>query len=167
MGLLYMNSDEHQLWEEYIAEAARMLGQECKLYMIDKEVKDLNHDPYIEYKSPIDINIMFESNPKPILKRMGWFTEDDELPYIAYITSLSDQYEDVVIKKNAKIEIPHVQGDSEFLITNVRGSKIDPLFWICKLVPYRYNLDNPSVNKNPEELSDTMDTGYSYLKRRE
>lgn len=167
MGLLYMTDYEHQMHEQLIAESARLLGQKCKLYLIDKIVKDLNHDPYIEYNNcPIDINILFESNPKPILKKMGWYTEDEDLPYVAYITRWSDRYEEFTISEYMRIEINNSQGRSEFLITDIKGSKIDPLFWTCKLVPYRYNTDISSVNKNPEDLSDTVNTGYDYLKRR-
>lgn len=179
MALLGMNSNEHNLWELYITEATKLHGQKCKLYLIEEKVKDLNHDPNVTYKDPIDFNILFESNPKPILKKMGWYIEDDDLPYVAYLTSYANKHDRIELRKETKISIPNIQGISEFTISDIRGSKINPLFWICKLVPYRYNVDNPRVDLHPDDYKDASvdqsrdkdevqakgDPNYKYFRR--
>lgn len=151
MGLLDMNQSEHVLWEELIAESAKLVGQECLLYQIDTSTADLNGDAHVTYKDPVKANILFEENPKPVIKKMGWQLESDDLPYVAYITSLDDNYSRVVIEKNVKVVVPNNLGEVDLLVSNVVGSKVNPLFWTCKLVPYRYNLDNDEVDKNPDD----------------
>lgn len=167
MGLLSMSQLEHNQWIEYMAESARLMGQECKLYTVKKRVDDINSDPYVEYNSPIPYNILFESQPKPVLKRLGWYNQDDDIPYIAYITALSDNYKSIKLTKYSVIEVPYVQiesSTSKFVITELKGNKINPLFWTVKLVPYTYNLESPKVNTNPEVEDDKSDTTNSYLK---
>lgn len=158
MGLLYMNQSEHELWEELVAESAKMLGQECLLYQIDTSNPDLNRDTHVTYKEPVRVNILFEENPKPVIKKMGWQTENDDLPYVAYITNLDDDYSRIVIEKDVKISVPNNLGEVDLLVSNVVGSKINPLFWTCKLVPYRYNLDNDEVDKNPDDYDNASIT---------
>ena len=173
MGLLYMNQVEHELWEERITEAAYLLGQECMLYQINSKDDDINRDPKIEYKEPVKANILLETQPKPVLKRMGWVTETDELPYVAYITRLAEDYSPIVIEKYVKISVPNSLGETDFIISDVAGSKIDPLFWTCKLVPYRYNIVNDHVNQSPDDYPDAgvidddseNDGNYNYFKR--
>lgn len=168
MGLLYMSDTEHELHVTYIAEAAKLLGQEALLYQIDSKQCDLHHDKDVVYKDPVKINFLLEHNPTPILKKYNWYSEDDELPYIGYLTKLDDSYQDVSIEKDCIVETHTAQidtkTDNKFIITSVRGSKIHPLFWICKLVPYRDKTDKRPV-KDPEAPANT-DMGYSYIQRR-
>ena len=176
MGKLFMDATEHEFWEEEIAEAARLLGQECKLYQVDIIDEDINRDTKVSYKEPVSINILFEDNPKPKLKKLGWLTETDDLPYLAYITSLDDNYERVKVDKYAKITVLNNLGEVDLQISEVSGSEIDPLFWICKLVPYRYNFDDNAVDKDSSDYNDASITSssredgsnpnYNYLKRR-
>ena len=168
MGLLYMDDVEHELHIEYLAEAAKLLGQEALLYQVDTKECDLHHDKDVTYKDPVKFNFLLEHNPTPILKKLNWFSEDDELPYIGYLTNLDDNYQKVVIDKECLLEIRTTQVDevstNKFVITSVRGSKLNPLFWICKLVPYREKTEMRPV-KDPEAPQDTS-LGYSYIQRK-
>lgn len=167
MGLLYMASAEHEQHIKYLAEASKLLGQEALLYQVNKKDCDLYHDKDVVYKEPIRINFLLEHNPTPILKKLNWFSEDDELPYIGYLTKLDNEYQEVSIEKECLIEISTTQineaTNNKFIITSVRGSKLHPLFWICKLVPYREKTAKDPV-KDPEAPQNT-DFGYGYIQR--
>ena len=168
MGLLYMAGVEHEQHIKYIAEASKLLGQEALLYQVEKKTSDLHNDKDVVYKDPIKINFLLEQNPTPILKKLNWFTEDDDLPYLAYLTKLDDTYQEVSIDKECLIEVVTTQVNEanprKFIITSVRGSKLNPLYWICKLVPYREKIDKDPV-VDPEAPTNT-DMGYGYIQRK-
>lgn len=168
MGILSMSQLEHNHYIESMMEASKLLGQECKIYTVKNRVDDINSDPYIEYNYPINYNILFESQPKPILKKLGWYTNDDsDAPYIAYITSLSDNYKSFQLDRYSVIEVPYVQldsGVSKFVISEIRGNSINPIYWVVKLVPYVYNLDSEKVNMNPDNEDDTSSVDNHYIK---
>lgn len=170
MNILGMSVEEHNMWITYLAESASLLGNECSIYLIKNREDDINNDPYIEYYDPVKINILFDKNPKSILKKLGWYTEDDKLPYIAYLTCLSDNYKINYPQKYSLIEVPNTminsKNSNKFVISDIKGSKINPLFWICKLVPYRYNLENEYVNISPDLEDNKTFTKYKYLIKR-
>ena len=145
MGLLSMEVQEHMLHTRYIAEASKLHGHRCLLYTPKTTTHNLHHDDDSTYNNPIAASILFESDPKPVLKNYNWFSEEESMPYIAYITNLDENYQDIVIERNTIVELEHVQVHSnlikKFIITEIRGSKINPLYWICKLVPYREKID--------------------------
>lgn len=161
---------EHNLWINYLTESAALFGKECDIHIVKSREDDINHDPYLEYYDPVKINILFEENPKPILKKMGWYSNEEDLPYVVYMTCLDSQYKIIYPEKYSLIDIPNIMATSKqtnkFTITEVKGSKINPLFWICKLVPYKYNLDNTVVNENPKLDSKVANTKYNYLVRK-
>ena len=168
MGLLYMGDSGHDLHVRYIAEASKLLGQEALLYQVDKKEFDLQNDPDVKYKPPIKINFLLDQNPTPILKKLHWFTEDEELPYLGYLTRLANDYSEVSVEPECIVEVMERQVDQyiprKFTITSVRGSKLNPLYWICKLVPYRENgVDREVVDY---EAPQNTDMGYSYVQRK-
>lgn len=168
MGLLDMSRSEADLWMRLITEAAKLRGQPCLLYQIDKTHIDLQNDHIVKYKDPVLINILFEDQPKTVLKKMGWYHEEEELPYVAYLTNMDRDYADVIVEEDCRVSTQGIQvkefGDSEFIITSVKGSSINPVFWICKLVPYRPKSKGPEVS-DPEAPNNT-DMGYSYIQRK-
>lgn len=168
MGLLYMASQEHELNVKFIAEAAKLLGQECWIYQPLTITSDIQQDRAVTYKTKVKANILFESNPQPVLKNYNWISEDDTLPYIAYITNLDDNYEDIVIERDCIVEVPQAQmnevSNKKFIITFLKGSKINPLFWTCKLVPYREKVEGTPVVD--EEAPNNSEMGYTYVQRR-
>lgn len=169
MGIFYQNKSERYLSTKFIAESAKLLGQEALLYQIESKVRDNNNDPSILYANPVKINILFDENPKPILKRYGWYVEDEELPYLAYITRLADDYSEVEITDDCIIEVNEHQLESDtsvphkFIVTNTRGNMVNPLYWVCKLAPYRDEVYKSTV-KDYESPQDTG-LGYKYIKR--
>lgn len=168
MSLFSMNNkSEHNLFENFYAEAFNLFGNDCYLYQVDSKTRDINHDPYITYKDPVPMCLCFESNPKPILKRLNWFDEDEELPYLAYIAFKDGKYEGITITDDCLIKIladnQSMNTSPDFIITNVRGNKINPLYWTIKLVPYRAP-DTVSTSVDPESDNNT-DSGYHFVRR--
>ena len=167
MGLLDMSRSEAELHMRFITEAAKLRGQPCLLYQIDNSVSDLHNDKDIVYKDSVLVNILFDEHPKTILKKLNWFTEDDELPYVAYLTNMDKNYSDVRVTKDCLIEIKSTQVEqserTRFIISEVRGNSINPVYWICKLVPYRPKSIMTEVI-DPDAPSNTS-MGYSYVKR--
>lgn len=167
MGLLDMSRSEAELHMRFITEAAKLRGQPCLLYQIDNSVSDLHNDKDIVYKDSVLVNILFDEHPKTILKKLNWFTEDDELPYVAYLTNMDKNYSDVRVTKDCLIEIKSTQVEqserTRFIISEVRGNSINPVYWICKLVPYRPKSIMTEVN-DPDAPNNTS-MGYSYVKR--
>lgn len=169
MGLLDMSRPELKMHMKFITEAAKLRGQPCKLYQIAESTSDLHNDKDIEYMPPVDINILFEEHPKTILKKLNWFSEDEDLPYVAYLTNMDKDYADVRVTKDCLIETHSIQVEqserTRFLISSVRGGNIDPAFWICKLVPYRPKSEKTEVKDH--EAPNNTDMGYSFIQRRE
>ena len=169
MGLLYMSPHENEFMTSRITEASRLLGQEAYLYQVAKKSIDLQNDPTYDYLDPIRINFILDENPKPVLKRNGWYVEDEELPYLGYFTLQDDDYSDVSITIGAKIEIiatgiTNNNLISEFLISNVKANALIPTYWTCKLVPYRPKLKIAEVN-DKETPKDNSDLGFNYVRR--
>lgn len=169
MSRLGMSPGEYNYVLDNIREAFDLIGQEAILSEVDHEVKDLYRDPATTYKDEKLIGLIFEDNPRPILKKMNWLIEDEELPYVVHIVALATNREPVVVTENMKITIPSVYGVNTvrtFIVTRVTGNSIDPLTWICKLVPYREKIDmipeTPGVIDH-EKVSNPSDVGINYL----
>lgn len=167
MGLLSMSEREYKSYIKEITEATKLIGQKAMLYQLSSEVKDIYRDPTLTFIDKVEIGIIFEENPKPILKKYKWLTEDDELPYVCYIVAKDLKYNDLDIREHMVIDIENEYGykdNKKFTISNIRGNSIDPLMYICKLVPYREKIDlKPSTPEYDNKTKETDNTNYSYL----
>lgn len=169
MALLGFSQTEYEYYVDQYRESMKLIGQDAWLYEVAVERKDLYRDPDLLYKKPRKISLVFEENPKPILKRNNWLTEDEELPYIAYVVAVDDEGKPVEVRQYMKIRVVSKYGlrtDRFFIVSRVTGNHIDPLMWICKLVPYREQLDlDPSTEKlEVVEDLDNTETSFGYLK---
>lgn len=169
MARLGMSTEEYAFYIGQIREAFDLIGQEAWLYQVKTEEKDLYRDPTIEHKEVKKIGLVFEENPKPILKKMNWLTEDEELPYVAYIVALASDDTPIKITEYMKVRIQSklgLESDRLFVVSKVTGNSIDPLVWICKLVPYRYKVDiNSETERYDSRLGEEKkETGYNYLR---
>ena len=168
MGRLTMTKDEYNYMVDNIREAFELIGQKAVLFQVDSEIKDIYRDADVTYKDGTDISMIFEDNPKPILKKFNWMTEDEELPIVAHVVALDNKGNPVQVRERMKIMIKSELGletQRVFLVSKVTGSSIDPLTYICKLVPYRFKVDvdteKPGYQPSVEPKSDT---GFIYLK---
>lgn len=167
MGRLTMTKDEYNYMVDNIREAFDLIGQKAVLFQVEKEIKDIYSDADITYKDGKEISLIFEDNPKPILKKFNWMTEDEELPIVANIVALANDGTPIEVRENMKVLLKSELGletQRLFLVSRVRGNTIDPLTFICKLVPYRFKVD---VDKQTEGYQPTIkehsSTGFSYL----
>lgn len=170
MGYLHMTDSEQEYYELSIAESMKMLGQECLLYQVKTITSDIHQDRYITYKDPVKVNILFSDNPKTVLKNYNWYDEG-QTPYAAYISNYDDDYDEIRVERDCIIEIPQTQyrrqeqyTDKRFIITTLSGSKIVPLFWVAKLVPYREKINMTSINDFGTPPTDRS-LGYKYTKK--
>lgn len=168
MSVLGMSELEYDYWISTISEGLKLIGNDAKLLQVEDISRDIYYDvDNITFEEATDIGILFEDNPKPILKKMGWLTEDEELPFVAYICSKDNNLQALNISTHMLIYVPSKYGVKDtkiFNVTSIRGSSINPLMWICKLVPYRpkldFNADTPEIEHT---IIDNGDDNYSYL----
>lgn len=168
MSILGMSQKEYDYYVDQVRESMALIGQEAILYQVDTEEKDLYRDPSTTYKDAVKIALVFDDNPKPILKKHNWLTEDEELPYVAHIVALATNGEPVVVRENMKIRVKSKLGlksDRVFLVSRVVGNHIDPITWICKLTPYREKVDmNPDTCEYEDMREEgKQDTSFGYL----
>lgn len=169
MGILNQNKAEHEYLVRNLQEAFYLIGQDATLFQIEVENKDMYRDLYIDYKSGVPISLIFEENPKPILKQYQWLVEDEELPYVANICKYDNDLNVIDIRENMLIEIKSkfdLEDVKVFRISNIRANHIDPIMYTAKLVPHRHKLDfQPDTEKVDPRITDIKnDTGYNYLK---
>lgn len=169
MAILGMSKSEYDYYVDQLREAMALIGQEALLYQVDTEEKDLYRDPELTYKKPVTVGLIFEENPRPILKQLNWLTEDEELPYVVHIVALATNKEPVIVRENMKIRIRSKMGlesDRFFNVSKVNANHIDPVTWICKLTPYRERVDFVPETEEHEDVREEgkEDTSYGYLK---
>lgn len=167
MGSLTMTPDEYAYYVDNLREAFDLIGQKAYLFEVDEEVKDIYRDPTTTYKERRRISLVFEENPKPILKKFGWLSEDEELPYVANVVAVDSNGDPVEIRENMKILVVSelgLQNNRMFLVSKVTGNNIDPLTWICKLVPYRTKISLSAEEMKEEYQEPVNDTRFSRLK---
>ena len=169
MAFLGMSDKEFEFHQKSISEAVRLIGQDAFLFPVNSVSEDIYSDKIVDYEGVRRIGLLFESDPKPILKKFQWLTEEEDLPYVAYIVPLDHEDKEFVAQENMLIRIASnrvLKSERTFLVTNVRGVTLDPLMWMCKLVPYRPKVDmNPSTPSVESTVVPKTDTGFSYLKR--
>lgn len=168
MAILGMSQKEYDYYVDQLREAMALIGQEAYLYQVDTEEKDLYRDPDVTYEKPVTIGLIFEENPRPILKKLNWLTEDEELPYVAHIVALATNKEPVIVRENMKIRIKSkygLQADRVFNVSKVNGNHINPVTWICKLTPYREKVDFIQETSEHDDMREEgkQDTSYGYL----
>lgn len=110
-GISNLNSNEHISMMLNISESLYLQGTTCKYYACKSYTRDINNDPVVDLSTePIELEVSFESNPRPILKKMNWLAEDDELPYIANMSS-------IVFKKYKEWKESHSEEDHNKIFT--------------------------------------------------
>lgn len=169
MGKLTMTELEYQYYVDNLREAFDLIGQKAYLFQVDKEFKDLYQDKVQEYHDAKEIAIIFEDNPRPILKKYNWLTETEDMPYIAYVVPKASDNEPLRLRDGMKIGIVSEFGLKTirmFKVSKVNASSIDPLCYICKLVPYRYKEDIDREKPGYQAVRDENknDTDFSYIK---
>lgn len=171
MGLYDMTSRENDYYSESLSEANELLGTECTYYEPLEVHKDTLNDEDIKYGEGITVNVVFESHPKPVMKNLNWLVgkDSDILPLVAYISDVNKRLNRLVdVSKYGKLVVPYKlkqYGTREFKIDRVSGDSLNPIIWICSLVPIWYKTD---MNPNTPDTDDKVDNGdgsdFDYIK---
>lgn len=168
MGLIDMQSEERLLMLRETVEMLSLRGTPCKFYAIDNIDTEVNGDPNVEFEDPVDVNILFEEEPKVILDKMHWLGEDEDLPFVAYVPLIDDKDNFLRVLKYSMFEVPYSlleSGNRRLQITGVRGDKLSPLLWVVKLAPYREWVDvNPETPEVDTTRGGDSTIGYTLLK---
>lgn len=184
-----------------LAEANWLMGSEVGFQSCNNYVRDIASDVHPTWDPKVNINIIFDDNPKSTLRKIGWLAEDEQLPYLVYISNIiypkfdsfkrsrpkdistKDHFATVYnpdgspsssntfhlnVTRFSKVTVPYtlvVDGDQDFIITDLQGDSINPFIWMCKLAPYRDQVDlNKETPKVENKLEDNAVTGNSFLK---
>lgn len=168
MARLGMSPEEYDYWVSNISEAFDLIGQDAELYQVAEIDKDMYNDvDILKHFTPRNIGLIFEDNPRPVLKKFNWLTEEEEIPYVAYLCSKDSSQRSLEVQEYMVVRVLSNYGlESErlFQVSSCRGSSIDPLFWICKLVPYRNKVDMVHETRQIESTRVRKnDTNFAYL----
>ena len=87
-NILDINNSEHMYHMANMSEAHWLMGVTCTFIPCLSYTRDANSDPYPVLGNPVDINIVFDDNPKATLKKHNWLAEDEDIPYLANISSI-------------------------------------------------------------------------------
>lgn len=157
MRLLY-NSKEVEYQRRQFQETLEVQGIPARLYPVDRDGEEDVYDFYsdikdkkLSYGEPVDIHILFHEVPSiKTLRSLGWYVEDDDLPYIAFLPvkyyDEDDETELIAPVVDDRIRllenaIESVRSTREYLVKDIKSSGYpDTIYYTCKLVPYRENL---------------------------
>lgn len=151
MGLL--TREDSTLYRGFFKEMARLRGIPVKYYYPARDEMTIHSEILPEYSSPIEMDIIFETNPKvKTLKAIRWVSENpDDKPYIAMIP-----FDAPNLQTKCIIEIPpigSVDSPRRFEITTINTLIEFPDCWTCTLAPL---FDNDKVK------NDYGQTNYNY-----
>lgn len=158
MILSKLYRDQEVLYQrKQFQETLKVFGILAKYYPVNRDEGSNVYDFYndmkdneLSFSKPILIRIVFEEVPQiRTLKSLGWYIDDESLPYLAYIPT---EYLDYDTNKPL---IPQVDDKIELLdntVINIRSKRIyqikdmrslgypNTIYHIAKLAPYRENL---------------------------
>lgn len=168
MARLGMSPEEYDYWVSNLSEAFDLIGQDAELYQVAEIDKDMYNDvELLKHFTPRKIGLIFEDNPRPILKKYNWLMEDEEIPYVAYLCSKDSSQKSLEVREYMIVRVKSnygLESDRLYQVTSCRGSSIDPLYWICKLVPYRNKVDMvPDTKQIDSTRVRKNDTNFAYL----
>lgn len=150
-----------------MAEASKLLGQEAKLYQVKKRKEDLYHDWKRQYEDPVQIGLIFENNPQPVLKKHRWLNENEEA-YVAYLSFYDKKYQALKVEEGMLVEVITkfpVPESRIFRVSLVQSLTLNPLMWLCKLVPYREHIDlNPDSPVVEDRIQHVTSFNHSLVK---
>lgn len=143
MGKLSMSQEEYEYYVSTLSEGFSLMGQDTLLYQVKTCDKDLySSDIKSTYEEPVKISILFEENPKPVLKLMNWLEDIKDSSYIIYVPTKTEDGNMLKITEKSIFKITSQYGlyaSKSFIANKVQGNTIDPTLWICQVSPYIKN----------------------------
>lgn len=159
-------SDKEILYQrKQFQETLSVHGIGVKYYPIERKDSDRALDFYndvrdenIAYKDPLYIRIVFENVPSlRTLKSLGWYVNDSDLPYIAYIpTEYIDELDNTIkITPNVDDKVTLIdntvgydkqRSERDYLIKDMKSQGYpNTIYYVAKLVPVYVSQDGTSV----------------------
>lgn len=125
-------------------EAAQSTGILVEFYNCVYDDSDFNNDPNNLWEDKIILPIIFDDHPKvKVIKELGWFTEDDERPMLAYLPIYKDwtTKELLHLREQSLMRVFYYGNDmpAEFRVTDKKMDSLYGVYWVCKLAPERIN----------------------------
>lgn len=152
MGKLSMSQEEYEYYVSTLSEGFSLMGQDALLYQVKDYDKDaFSSDIKSTYEEPVKISILFEENPKPVLKLMNWLEDVKDSSYIVYVPTKLEDGSVLKITDKVIFKITSQYGlyaSKSFIANKVQGNNIDPTLWICQVSPYIKNNISPTQNKD-------------------
>ncbi len=152
MGLL--TQGDAKMFQTWFREMAKLRGISVKYIYPVIENTTIHSEIQCEFSSEIDLDILFEENPKvATLKRIGWVSEKpDDKPYIAMLP-----FDAPHLQTKCRIMIPPIGQAIPgrwFEITAIYSNLEYPDCYTCTLVPV---FETNKTNNNHEE------TNFNYI----
>ena len=166
MGLLNRDSSERSYLASLQEESFKMLGELAYFFEAKETYVNIYNDKTHVYdKDLVKINILFESHPKPILKKLGWYSEDFD-GILIYLPRYDDEGNEIVPREGSIIVVYNTQLEftkrKAFIITQIAGEGLNPIFWYANIAPYRRKITvTPEVNNKDAG----QDTGIKFTNR--
>ena len=152
MGLL--TQQDAKVFQTWFEEMCKLRGIEVKYTWPVTEDVTIHSEIQNQFATPIDMNIVFEENPKVnTLKRIGWVSENpDDKPHIARLPFNAPN-----LQTKCRILIPPIGQAIPgrwFEITSIHCDLEYPDCYICTLAP---------VFESQPARTDHSQTNYNYI----
>lgn len=164
---LLQSDKEVRYHRQQFQEALKVHGITVKYYPILRENTQDSYDFYsdyteheLAYQDPINIRILFQNFPNPkTLRSLGWYIEDEELPYMAYIPteylaegqdkegnpitkSLIPIVDDKIILIENTTDYQDTRSERAYIVKSLRSQGYpNTIYHLAKLVPYYESKD--------------------------
>lgn len=169
MGLLGFTPEEYKFYIRSMSEALKLIGNEAYIREVKENRTNFYGDSSYSNKHRIKANIIFDNHPKPILRKMGWNTEEEDHPFVAWLSILSEKEKIIEMEEGLIVEVIGINGPDAtqvFRVTRCHGSTIDPTMWLLLMMPYRKEIDFVPETPKHETVDPTKkDTEDKYIKR--
>lgn len=161
MGLFDISGQDKEVVRGMLNEAFALWGTNARLMQVTADNKDFNNDNDYQRLPYQEINLLYEEFPKPTLRKLGWFQEDQEMPAVAYVLPLDKDGNRVRLREGSVIEIPYNEvrdGVRTMFVGRCQADSLNFLYWICTLTPNRIQVIKDAEGKDIEEVNPVGDT---------
>lgn len=164
MGIYDPSEVELEMLSNYLLEAANHFGTRVNIEFVSSTSLDNQHDPSYTYLPPMELDIILDERPNiEVLRSLNWYSEDeDQLPFLAYISKADINGLPINTIKGTRISIPYTINDSsgirKFTVSEAKAAPPNSVYWVCKLVPER-EVFTSSAESNPKQ-----DPNFTYLR---
>jgi len=174
MGILAYSDIEWEYLVRTVSEFFTLMGYDALLYQVECVERSLHYDiDSATFWEPVKIGIAFETNPKPLLRKWFWNTEesakDTQVVHMGFMDTL-EHYIACAPGMEFTVQVKHGIPDvKRFRVNEVHGDALNPLMWVCTVSPVRAQSDFRPEDPGEVQVTrnDPSQTRYSYLNMQE